>query len=113
MICFFGYNTSPNSVVHFEFVIFFINDFRDSLIPFQGNNAKTPLNSFLEKKIEVLVVQCEAIRSEQFENGHFSKAYKLMNIMFKQVLSKKTFARHEYGQVEVFRIKMRPLVQKL
>ena len=47
---FFGYNTSPNSVVHFEFVIFFINDFRDSLISFQGNNAKTPREQFFRRK---------------------------------------------------------------
>ena len=41
----------------------------------------------------ISAIQCEAIRSEQFENGLFSSS--------KQKI---TFASHEYGQVRVFRI---------
>ena len=38
-------------------------------------------------------IHCDAIRSEQFENGNF---------WYGQII---TFARHEYGRVGVFRIK--------
>ena len=37
----------------------------------------------------------------------------LMNNAFRQVLSKKKFARHEYGQVGVYKIRMRSLIEKL
>ena len=48
-------------------------------------------------------LQCEAIRLEQFEKGPLDKFQ-----------AKKTFLhRHEYGQVEVFRIKMISLFHKL
>ena len=57
----------------------------------------------------LLDIQCEVIRSEQFENGPFS--YK--QHVYTSSTQKITFARHEYGRVGVFRIKMRSLVQKL
>ena len=58
------------------------------------------------------IVQCDAIRSEQLKNLHFF-SLKPMNHIFRQVLKYYTFARDECGQVGVFNIKIRSLVQKL
>ena len=56
-------------------------------------------------------VHCDAIRSEQFDTFHEPITYEPRVLTsFEQII---TFARHEYGRVEVFRIKMRSLVQKL
>ena len=52
------------------------------------------------------ILHCDAIRSEQFQNLHFSLAYNLWPTRLyksKQII---TFARHEYGRVGVFRIKI-------
>ena len=57
--------------------------------------------------LKELRLECDAIRSEQFENGHFfkPKVYEpRVKASSEQTI---TFARHEYGMVGVFRIKMR------
>ena len=54
-----------------------------------------------------LVIQCEAIRSERFENGHFHKPTTHEQHVYTSSGQKITFfARHEYGRVKVFRIKL-------
>ena len=58
-------------------------------------------------------IHWDAIRSEQFENGHFWYAYNLWTSRETNSEQIITFARHEYGRVWVFRIKIRSLVQKL
>ena len=55
-------------------------------------------------------LQCEVIRSEQFENWHFSWAYNLWITRFEEKIP---FARHDYGRVGVFNIRIRSLVKKL
>ena len=59
------------------------------------------------------ILHCDAIRSEQLENGPFHEPTTYephIQTSSKQIL---TFAGHEYGRVEVFKIKKRSLVQKL
>ena len=46
-----------------------------------------------------LSVQCDAIRSEQFENGHFLWAYNLRTKRYTSSEQIIIFARHKYGRV--------------
>ena len=41
----------------------------------------------IKRLSECLSITRDAIRSEQFEDGHFSKAYKPVNNAFKQILN--------------------------
>ena len=54
-------------------------------------------------------IQCDAVRSEQFENWHFLWAYNWWTTSSEEITA---FVRHEYERVGVFTIKMRPLVRK-
>ena len=57
-----------------------------------------------------LQILFDTVRMHTLEKNEVSLAYKLMSQTFRQVLN---FARHEYRPVEVFKIKIRSLVQKL
>ena len=65
-------------------------------------------------KVVIFVVHCEAIRSEQLKTDTFYEPTtyesQAINTSFEEII---THARHEYGQVEVLKIKMRSSVQKL
>ena len=46
-------------------------------------------------------VRCDAIRSEQLGNGHFLRAYNLVNYFFKQVLKELYFLDTNTNEWEV------------
>ena len=68
-------------------------------------NFKSPAEEGFQK---IKTIQCDAIRSEHLENGHFSYAYILRITHFDKYW--RTFATQEYGRVKVFKIEMRSLV---
>ena len=61
-------------------------------------------------ELRTLGLQCDAITSELFENGIFFKPTTYEPHVYTSSEQTITFARHEYEQVGVFRIKMRSLV---
>ena len=54
-------------------------------------------------------LSCDAIISEQFDNGHFLWAHNLWSKRTERII---IFTRHEYERLGVFRIKIRSLVHK-
>ena len=55
-------------------------------------------------------MRCEAIRSEQFENGNLLKPTTVEQHVQTSSVRNITFARNEYGRVGVYSIEMRLLV---
>ena len=58
-------------------------------------------------------VRRDAIRLEQFRNGYFHEPITYEPHVYTSSEQIVTIARHAYGRVEVFKIRMRSIVQKL
>ena len=69
-------------------------------------------SSLLQCQTYLIIIQCDAIRSEQLKIWHFSWAYSLWITRLDNLWKYNNYC-YEYGLVGVLKIKMNSLVEKL